>query len=147
MALIKQLLKNKGAEVWSTSPADTVYEALVKLAEKNVGALVVLDEGKLAGIISERDYARKVVLLGRGSLKTEVREIMTSEVITIAPNESVNQAMSLMTEHKIRHLPVVDEDQVVGVISIGDLVKSIIAEQKFTIDQLENYIAGGQPAI
>lgn len=146
MALIKQLLKTKGGEVWSTTPSDTVYDALVKLAEKNVGALVVLDEGKLAGIISERDYARKVVLLGRGSLKTEVREIMTSKVITIAPNESVNQAMNLMTEHKIRHLPVVDEGQVMGVISIGDLVKSIIAEQKFTIDQLENYIAGGQPA-
>lgn len=142
MAIIRQLLDKKGYKIWSTSPDDTVLDALKLLAEKNIGALVVLDNDDLVGIVSERDYARKVVLLGKASVNTPIRDIMTEKVVTVTPQTKVSEAMNVMTDHHFRHLPVVEEGKVVGVISIGDLVKSIIDEQKFTIDQLENYISG-----
>jgi CBS domain-containing protein len=139
---IQQLLERKGSEIWSTSPDASVYEALQLLAEKNIGALVVLREGELVGIVSERDYARKVVLHGKTSMKTPVKNIMTEEVITVGAGRSVEEAMALMTDKRIRHLPVVEGEKIVGVVSIGDLVKAIIADQEFTIDQLEKYISG-----
>ncbi|MFQ5401007.1 MAG: CBS domain-containing protein [Anaerolineae bacterium] len=142
MILIRQLLERKGYHVWSTSPDASVYEALQLLAEKNIGALVVLQDEKLVGIVSERDYARKVVLHGKTSMKTPVRKIMTEEVITIDTGTTVEEAMTLMTEKRIRHLPVVEGEKIIGVVSIGDLVKAIIAVQEFTIDQLERYITG-----
>ena len=142
MTYIRQLLKKKGTDVWSTSPDVSVYDALLLLADKNIGALLVLQDGKLVGIISERDYARKVVLHGKTPMETSVREIMVGDVITIGPEMSVEDAMALMTEKHIRHLPVIEETKLAGVISIGDLVKSIIAEQEFTINQLESYIRG-----
>jgi CBS domain-containing protein len=142
MISIRQLLERKGADVWSTSPDASVYEALQLLAEKDIGALVVLREGELVGIVSERDYARKVVLHGKTSMKTPVKEIMTEEAVTVGTGSTIEEAMTLMTDKRIRHLPVVDEERIVGVVSIGDLVKAIIADQEFTIDQLENYISG-----
>lgn len=142
MISIRQLLKRKGSEVWSTSPDASVYEALQLLAEKNIGALVVLRDGELVGVISERDYARKVILHQKTSMKTPVKEIMTEEVITVGTGSTVEEAMILMTDKRIRHLPVVEGEKIVGVVSIGDLVKAIIADQEFTIDQLEKYISG-----
>lgn len=142
MNSIQQLLKNKGSAVWSTSPDATVYEALQLLAEKNIGMLVVLQDGELVGVVSERDYARKVALHGKTSMKTPVIEIMTEDVITVGTEGTVEEAMALMTKLHIRHLPVVDGKKIVGVVSIGDLVKAIIADQEFTIDQLEKYISG-----
>lgn len=143
MTYIRQLLKKKGTDVWSTSPDVSVYDALLLLAEKNIGALLVLQDGELVGIISERDYARKVVLRGKTSMKTPVQEIMVEDVITVGPQMAIEDAMALMTEKRIRHLPVIEGTKIVGLISIGDLVKSIIADQEFTINQLENYIRGG----
>ena len=142
MISIRQLLERKGSEVWSTSPDASVYEALQLLAEKNIGALVVLRDGELVGVVSERDYARKVVLHGKTSMKTPVKEIMTEEVITVGIGSTVEEAMALMTDKRIRHLPVVEGERIVGVVSIGDLVKAIMADQEFTIDQLEKYISG-----
>ena len=142
MISIRQLLERKGSEVWSTSPDSSVYEALQLLAEKDVGALLVLQDGELVGIVSERDYARKVVLHGMTSMKTPVKEIMTEEVITVGIGSTVEEAMALMTDKRIRHLPVVEGEKIVGVVSIGDLVKAIMADQEFTIDQLEKYISG-----
>ena len=144
MTLIQQLLDKKGSEVWSISPEDTVYDALTKLAEKNIGALLVLQDEKLVGLISERDYARKVILHGKASMDTQVREIMTGKVTSIRPGTSVKEAMAVMTEKRIRHLPVINEGKIIGMISIGDLVKSIIADQEFMINQLEKYISGEQ---
>ncbi|MCI0877210.1 MAG: CBS domain-containing protein [Chloroflexi bacterium] len=142
MISIRQLLERKGSEVWSTSPDSSVYEALQLLAENDVGALLVLQDGELVGVISERDYARKVVLRGITSMKTPVKEIMTEDVITVGPGSTVEEAMALMTDKHIRHLPVLEGESIVGVVSIGDLVKAIIADQEFTIGQLENYISG-----
>lgn len=142
MISIRQLLERKGSEVWSTSPDSSVYEALQLLAEKDVGALLVLQDGELVGVVSERDYARKVVLRGITSMKTPVKEIMTEDVITVGPGSTVEEAMALMTDKHIRHLPVLEGESIVGVVSIGDLVKAIIADQEFTIGQLENYISG-----
>lgn len=144
MTSIRQLLDKKGSDIWSTTPDASVYDALLLLAEKNVGALLVLQEGELVGIISERDYARKVALRGKASVETPVREIMTEKVVTVSPQHTVEEAMALMTDKRIRHLPVVEEGQLVGIISIGDLVKSIIAKQEVMINQLENYISGTQ---
>lgn len=145
MTFIRQLLEKKGYDVWSISPQASVYDALVLLAEKNIGALLVLEEGELVGILSERDYARKVALHGKTATEMPVREIMTERVIAVRPRNTVEEAMALMTEKHIRHLPVVEEDEIIGVISIGDLVKSIIAEQEFMIQQLESYISGMRP--
>jgi CBS domain-containing protein len=145
MTSIRQLLEIKGSDVWSISPEASVYDALLLLAEKNIGALLVLQEGEIAGILSERDYTRKVALHGKTSMKTPVREIMTEKVVAVTPQRTIEEAMVLMTEKRIRHLPVVEENKVIGVISIGDIVKSIIAHQEFLIQQLENYISGAHP--
>ncbi len=137
---VANLLAGKGTAVWAIDVDATVYEALQLMAEKNLGALVVLEDGKLTGIVSERDYARKVILLDRGSRETKVREIMTSDLITISPTDSVADCMELMTEHRVRHLPVVEDGTLGGVVSIGDVVKGFIAEQEALILQLEQYI-------
>lgn len=143
MTSIRQLLAMKGHEVWSISPEATVYDALAVLAEKNIGALLVLQDDEIVGIVSERDYARKVALRGKASVRTPVSEIMTGHVVTIGPELSVKDALALMTERRIRHLPVIEDSDVVGFVSIGDLVKSIIADQEVMINQLEQYISSG----
>ena len=142
MKTIKDLLGNKGQEIWSVGPDATVYEAIELMAEKGVGALMFMDDERPAGIISERDYARKVILQGRSSKDTLVREIMTSRLIHTSPDRSVEECMTLMTTNKIRHLPVMEADQLVGIVSIGDLVKATISDQQSTIEQLERYISG-----
>lgn len=143
---VQDLLNRKGTEVYSIFPKATVYESIAKMAELNIGALLVMEGDKLAGIISERDYRNKVILLGRKSKDTAVHQIMTDQVVCVKPTDSVNLCMQLMTQKKIRHLPVLDNDKVVGVISIGDVVKLIIENQKNEIDSLYNYISGGYPA-
>lgn len=144
MKLVKQILKEKGYHFHSVGPETMVIDALKLMAEKEIGALLVLDGGKLVGIMSERDYARKVILKGKSSLGTPVREIMTAKVFFIRPAQTVEECMALMTDKHFRHLPVMDGDKVVGVISIGDLVKATIDEKDFMIKQLENYITGGR---
>lgn len=140
---IGELLHHKrGATVWSVSPDATVFEAIQMMAEKNIGALLVMENGKLVGIISERDYTRKVALKGKSSKETAVREILSGHVHSVTPNHSVEDCMRLMTEHRVRHLPVTDGETIVGVISIGDLVNWIISSQTSTIHQLETYITG-----
>lgn len=139
---VSQLLQMKGHQIYAVAPDDSVYEAVRRMSEFGVGALVVLDGETLAGIVSERDYARKVVLQGRLSKETPVADIMTRSVVTAAPAQTVRDCMKLMTERKIRHLPVVDGDRVIGMLSIGDLVKQIITTQQAQIEQLQNYIAG-----
>ncbi len=141
---VKYLLQRKGNEIWSTSSDATVFEALQLMAEKDIGALVVIDNEKLTGIFSERDYARKVILQGKSSRETLVQEIMTKDVITVQAAQSVADCMGLMTDKHIRHLPVLDNDELVGIISIGDVVKEIISEQGYLIEQLENYISGNR---
>jgi CBS domain-containing protein len=142
MRKVRDILETKGRDVWSIEPSALVYDAMKLMADKEVGALVVMEDATLAGIISERDYARKIILQGRSSLTTEVREIMTYRVVCTEPERSIEECMALMTDKRIRHLPVVEAGQVCGVISIGDLVKAIIAEQQFIIQQLERYITG-----
>ena len=140
MKTVTQLLQAKGREIHTISPDARVFDALKLMAEKNVGALVVTESGRLAGILSERDYARKVILLSKSSHEIAVREIMTAKVITVQPGQTVEQCMALMTEKRIRHLPVTEGEKLIGVLSIGDLVKEVIAEQEQTIKQLESYI-------
>jgi len=140
MQTIRKILSEKGSDIWSTAPGATVYEALQLMADKDVGALPVLDKGKLVGIFSERDYARKVILLGKSSKKTLVREIMTPHVIYATPDMTNDQGLALMSVKRIRHLPVMEDEEMVGMVSIGDLVRSIISEQKEMINQLEQYI-------
>ena len=142
MNTLNQLLKSKSREVWSIGPDASVYDAIHLMAEKGIGALVVLQDESLVGIISERDYARQVVLKDRSSKETLVKDIMSGKVIYADPDQTVDECLAVMTEKRIRHLPVMDGDQMVGLISMGDLVKTIIAEQKLTIDQLERYITG-----
>ena len=142
MTLVSQILKNKGNEVWSVRPDHTVFEAVKLMAEKGVGALVVMDGEKMVGIISERDYARKIILEGKASRDTPVSEIMTSKVMYVSPERTVDECMALMSDKRARHLPVLDSDRVVGMLSIGDLVKATIDEQQVMIDQLKQYIAG-----
>ena len=138
------LLKDKGRQIWTVPPDASVYEALKRLSEKNIGALLVFESGQLVGIFSERDYARKLALKGKFSKNTEVREVMTDEVITVSPENNIEQCMELMTHRRIRHLPVVQTGEVIGVISIGDIVKAIISDQKSTIGLLNDYIRGGR---
>jgi CBS domain-containing protein len=139
---VGQLIEAKGSDVWSVAPDASVYEALEIMADKNVGALVVLDGDDLVGIMSERDYARKVILLSRGSRDTRVSEIMSPHPITVSPEATTAECMRLMTEHRFRHLPVMHGTRVMAVISIGDVVRAVIEDQQFLIDQLENYITG-----
>lgn len=140
MKTVKQLLSAKGGEIFSIRPDAKVIEALELMAEKDVGALVVLEGARLVGIISERDYARKVRLHGKWSHDIPVRDIMTAGVITVDPVRTVEECMALVTQHRVRHLPVCEKDRLVGIVSIGDLVKEVIAEQEETIKQLESYI-------
>ncbi|WP_266364015.1 CBS domain-containing protein [Tellurirhabdus rosea] len=140
---ITAILRGKSINtIYSVAPQATVYEALELMAEKNIGAVLVIENGRLAGIFSERDYARKVVLQSRASRDTTVREVMTANLITIAPDQRIEDAMRLMSEKHIRHLPVLDEGQLVGIISINDVVSAIIRDQKARIDSLESYITG-----
>lgn len=143
---ISSLLHHKGSTVWHVSPEATVFDAIQLMADKNIGALPVLSRGRLAGIFTERDYTRKVALAGKTSKQTLVQEIISPEVFSVAPDESVEECMRLMTEHRIRHLPVVQNDEIVGIISIGDLVNWIISAQDAMIAQMENYIGGGAAA-
>jgi CBS domain-containing protein len=143
MKTVMQLLQTKGQDIWSITPDALVIDALKLMAEKRVGALLVLEAGQVVGIISERDYARKVSLLGKSSKTTPVREIMTQRVVYVRPEQTIEDCMALMTDKRIRHLPVLADDQLIGVISIGDVVKAVISEQEFIIAQLENYIIGG----
>ena len=143
---IASILSRKGAEIWSVKPEDTVYEAIALMAEKGVGAMLVVSDGQLVGIVSERDYARKVMLLGRSSKDTLVRDIMTCKVITATPDHTVDDCMRIVTHNHIRHLPVLAGGKLVGIVSIGDLVNSIIEAQAHTIDQLHTYISGNYPA-
>lgn len=140
MKTVKQLLEDKQGSVVSIQPNATVLEALKLMADKNVGSVLILDGLKLIGIFSERDYARKVVLLGKSSKDTAVRDIMTHKVLCVRPSNTVDECMALMTQKRVRHLPVIDDKRVVGIVSIGDLVKEIIADQQLTIAQLESYI-------
>lgn len=142
---IDSVLALKGRRIWSVAPTATVYEAIEQMSEKGIGALLVMADGKLAGIFSERDYARKVILKDRSSKDTLVRDIMTAPVVTVSPKHNVEECMRLMTENRVRHLPVLDRDQVVGVVSIGDLVNWIITAHEETIGHLQSYIAGNYP--
>jgi CBS domain-containing protein len=142
---IEVILNSKPRTIWSVSPDATVYDAIALMAEKNVGALLVMETGKLVGIISERDYSRKVMLKGKTSRNSYVREIMTTEVTTAHPRETVEECLRFMTDKRIRHLPVVADGKLLGVISIGDLVKHVISTQSATLEQLKDYIAGGYP--
>jgi CBS domain-containing protein len=142
MLRIKYLLATKNKSTWSIGPNEPVLDAIRLMSEKQIGALPVMDAEQLVGIVSERDYARKVILMGRSSAETPVSQIMTTPVLTVSPDESVHRCMEIMTEKRIRHLPVVEKSKVVGMISIGDLVKAVIEEQQQTIVQLERYIAG-----
>lgn len=144
MNFVTEILKTKGHDVWTVSPDSTVYDALQVMADKNVGALMVLERDEVVGVFSERDYARKVILKGKASKDTLVREIMSTELVWIRPDQTIEVCMNLMTNKRIRHLAVLDEGRLVGVISIGDVVKAIISEQEFTIQQLEHYITGGR---
>jgi len=141
---VRQLINRKGNAVWYTQADATVFEALSLMAEKGIGALMVFDEDNLVGIFSERDYARKVILMGRSSRNTAVGEIMTKRVLVVNPNQTMDDCMALMTDKHIRHLPVMEDNSVMGIISIGDVVKEIISDQEFVISQLENYITGGR---
>jgi CBS domain-containing protein len=142
VATIREILNHKGGTTWSVTPDTTVFEAIQLMAEKNIGALLVIKDNKLTGIISERDYTRKVVLKGRSSKETRVNEILSGHVIHVSPDHTVEQCLRLMTEHRVRHLPVLEGQKIFGVISIGDLVNYIITTQSSTIHQLEAYITG-----
>jgi CBS domain-containing protein len=139
---IREILQHKGNTVWTIAPEATVFEAIQMMADKNVGALLVTKSERLLGIMSERDYTRKVILKGRASKETPVRDIITSRVLTVTPDHTVQDCMKLMTDHRIRHLPVVQGTKILGIISIGDLVNSIISQQTSAIEQLQTYITG-----
>ena len=140
MKTVRDLLEGKGRDVWSVAPDSTVYDALKLMAERGIGAVLVLDGKTVAGILSERDYARQVVLKGKASKDTPVREIMTTRVVFIGPERSAEDCMAVMADKRIRHLPVLDGDDLLGILSIGDVVKAVISEKQFQIEQLETYI-------
>ena len=142
MTTVRQILQEKGSKLCTIQPDLTVFEALKIMADNNIGALLVMSKNKPVGIFSERDYARKVILQGKSSKNTAVSEIMITNVIYVTPDQSVEECMALMTDKRIRHLPALDQDNLIGIISIGDVVKTIISDQEFTIQQLENYITG-----
>jgi CBS domain-containing protein len=143
MTTVTQILQSKPDKtVYTIGPAASVLDAVKLMAEKNIGALPVVEGGKIVGVITERDYARKIVLMARSSKETPVREVMTSQVMYVHPRQTSEECMALMTENRVRHLPVMDQGRLIGLVSIGDLVKDVIAEQKFIIEQLEHYIAG-----
>jgi CBS domain-containing protein len=142
MKIVKQLLSPKPHEVWSVSPSNSVYEALQLMAAKDIGAVLVVENSQVVGIFSERDYARKVILKGKASKETQVGELMTKDVLYVRPDQSLEDCMALMTEKHIRHLPVMEQNKLLGIVTIGDIVKAIISEQQFTIRELENYISG-----
>jgi CBS domain-containing protein len=143
MITVKQLLSKKGHDYFFVKPGTNTYEALQKMSEKDVGALMVIDNDKLVGIFSERDYARKVILQGKSSKDSPVSEFMSTKIYFVSPAETIYDCMALMTNHHIRHLPVLDHNQILGIVSIGDVVNAVIHEQKSTIKDLENYILGG----
>jgi CBS domain-containing protein len=142
MKTVKQLLRLKSPEIWSIAANARTYDAIKMLADKGIGALLVMEGERLVGIFSERDYARKVILKGKSSLDTPVGEIMTTDVLYVRPDQTNEDCMALMTDKRVRHLPVLEEGKVIGIVSIGDVVKDIISEQQFTIRQLENYLMG-----
>ena len=142
MKTVKRLLNEKGSQVWSTTPETSIYNALRLMAEKDIGALPVLENGKLVGIFTERDYARKVILKDKTSRNTPVRQVMTGPVITVRPNQNMLECVSLMNKHHIRHLPVVEKDQLIGIVSIGDVLQEIISEQQDEIQRLETTVMG-----
>lgn len=143
MITIKELLKKKSGDIWSISPQASVYQALELMAQKEVGALLVIEDDKLVGIFSERDYARKIILKGKASKETAVSELMTTSVYYVTPENTLEEAMALMTSKHIRHLPIMNQGKLSGIVTLGDVVKKIISEQKLTIDELENYVTGG----
>jgi IMP dehydrogenase len=147
MYTVRDILRTKGNAIWSLPPQATAFEALKLMAEKNVGALLIIESGKVVGIFSERDYARKVALEGKTSKTTTVGELMTSDVMYVNPDYTIEDCMALMTEKRHRHLPVLESGKLVGVISIGDVVKNVIADREFTIRQLERYITGGHTSM
>ena len=142
MKSVSDILKNKGNDIWSVKPENTVYESLQLMADKGIGSLLVMDGEKLVGIVTERDYARKVILEGKSSKNSSVAEVMTTRVLCVSPERTVDECMALMTDKRARHLPVLDHKRVIGVVSIGDLVKALISEQQVLIDQLQHYISG-----
>ena len=142
MTTIAQLLNTKGNQIWSVEPKATIFEALEIMSEKEIGALLVMEDGKLTGIFSERDYARKVILKGKSSKETLVGELMTKKVFYVDPQKTINDCMAMMTAKRIRHVPVIEDNQVMGIVTIGDVVNQIISEQEVTINHLENYITG-----
>ncbi len=142
MTTVRHILEEKGHRVWSLHPSDKVYDAIKMMADKDVGSLVVLDGSRIAGIVTERHYARNVFLKGRASPQTRVDEIMERNVVCVAPDQSIEDCMALMTTKRVRHLPVIEHGELLGIVSIGDLVKSIISDREFVIEQLEHYIRG-----
>ncbi len=142
MRTVADILKTKGDEVFSVNPTDTIFDAVKLMADKEIGSVVVMRDDKLVGIMTERDYARKVILEGKSSRDSSVEEVMTKQVLCVSPERTIDECMALMTDKRARHLPVVDHKHVVGVVSIGDLVKAVISEQQILIDQLQHYISG-----
>jgi len=142
---VRDILQNKGGEVWTTGPQSTVFDALSLMGEKNIGALVTVEDGRVIGVLTERDYSRKIILVGRASRETLVREILSGPAITVQGGDSIEKCMQLMTFHRIRHLPVVDEGKLVGLVSMGDLVQWVMHSQRHTILQLQGYISGDYP--
>jgi CBS domain-containing protein len=147
MHTVKELLREKGHQIWTIAPEATVYDALELMAAKNIGSLVVVEHGDVAGVFTERDYARKVILEGRSSKTTTVAELMTTDVLYVSPDDTIENCMALMTEKRLRHLPVMEHGKLAGVVSIGDIVKVIISEREFTIRELERYITGGHSSV